>query len=261
MQFRNGECEDVDECSSSCKNNCDYLHGVCTNEPGFYTCSCMNGYTGSGINKDCQDLDECLYGVYKCQENAYCSNTIGSYTCNCISGFYNNGTYCEGIRKQTVRSPLLDSIFSFFSEINECLAEESQSFCGPNSHCVNIIGSYICECDIGYRYNVSTCQDINECADDTNPPCNSPNTQCVNRMGGYDCICSLGLTWSNELKNCIDVDECDIKTYKFQVCESNSICENTFGSYLCACKQGWLNTDTNSCAGEYLDRLIYGNNY
>ena len=65
MQYRNGKCEDIDECSKSCSNNCDYLNGICTNEFGFYTCTCRNGYTGSGVDKDCNDVNECLYDYIK----------------------------------------------------------------------------------------------------------------------------------------------------------------------------------------------------
>ncbi len=98
MQYRNGKCEDIDECSTSCSNNCDYLNGVCNNELGFYTCTCRNGYTGSGVDKDCNDVNECLYDYIKCQDNSYCVNTIGSYECDCMKGFYNNGTFCEGYK-------------------------------------------------------------------------------------------------------------------------------------------------------------------
>jgi hypothetical protein len=97
-----------------------------------------------------------------------------------------------------------------------------------------------------YRFwysNYSTCEDVNECVEITFPVC-SINSQCLNLVGGYDCICRFGLVWSNELKNCIDINECDIKVFKHQVCENNAICENSFGSYKCNCKNGWQNIDT-----------------
>ena len=96
MQHRNGKCEDIDECSTNCSNNCDYLNGVCNNELGFYTCTCRNGYTGSGVDNDCNDVYECLYDYIKCQENSFCVNTIESCKCHCMKGFYNNGKYVEG---------------------------------------------------------------------------------------------------------------------------------------------------------------------
>jgi hypothetical protein len=144
----------------------------------------------------------------------------------------------------------LITLFYNILEINECLSEESVTFCPPNSHCVNTIGSYACECDTGFLYsNYSTCEDVNECVEVTFPVC-SINAQCLNRIGGYDCICRFGLVWSNELKNCIDIDECDIKVFKHQVCENNAICENSFGSYKCNCKNGWHNIDLFKCEGK-----------
>ena len=31
-------------------DNCDQDHGICTNIPGNYTCSCEVGYVGNGFN-------------------------------------------------------------------------------------------------------------------------------------------------------------------------------------------------------------------
>ena len=137
-----------------------------------------------------------------------------------------------------------------FIEINECFSEESVNFCPVNSHCVNTIGSYVCVCDMGFRYSKNfVCEDIDECVEVTLPIC-GVNAQCLNRIGGYDCICRLGLVWSNELKSCIDLNECDINVFDHQVCENNAICENSFGSYKCNCKNGWQNIDSYKCKGK-----------
>ena len=36
---------DIDECATT--NNCD-SNATCTNIPGFFTCTCNQGYTGNG---------------------------------------------------------------------------------------------------------------------------------------------------------------------------------------------------------------------
>lgn len=40
-------------------------------------------------------------------------------------------------------------------DIDECL--EDQDNCTDNSHCVNLIGSFACVCDSGYRNNGTDC--------------------------------------------------------------------------------------------------------
>ena len=40
------------------------------------------------------DLDECFYGTFMCDSNAYCTNTDGSYTCTCTDDYYGDGETC-----------------------------------------------------------------------------------------------------------------------------------------------------------------------
>ena len=46
--FRLIDYTDIDECSEE-TDSCDQYHGMCTNTPGNYTCSCEIGYTGNGF--------------------------------------------------------------------------------------------------------------------------------------------------------------------------------------------------------------------
>lgn len=84
---------------------------------------------------------------HHCPVTHDCVNTAGDFNCKkktCSKGFYLNvdrGT-CE--------------------DINEC----SSSPCDRHQQCVNIPGSYYCDCKVGFRkdfYNPKLCRDIDEC--------------------------------------------------------------------------------------------------
>ena len=76
--------------------------------------------------------------------------------------------------------------------MDECSHKEDD--CELKSNCINTIGSYRCECKLGYLQvlsdeNGSGCKDIDECV--TNP-CSHP-TFCTNTVGSYTCECKKGL--------------------------------------------------------------------
>ena len=61
--------------------------------------------------------------------------------------------------------------------------------------------------------------------------------------GGYLCNCDVGLAYTHT-RECVDSNEC---TSNISKCEN--ICVNTFGSYECACPNGYsLNSDGVSCS-------------
>ena len=63
-------------------------------------------------------------------------------------------------------------------DINECSDEP----CNDLEYCMNMIGSYECQCLEGYKYNeVQQCEDINECEEDL-LACGSNNI-CKNNLG------------------------------------------------------------------------------
>ncbi|CAF3404455.1 unnamed protein product [Rotaria sp. Silwood1] len=97
-----------------------------------------------------------------------------SYTCNgtCSSGFNSTNNYtCD--------------------DINEC--QQNSTLCG-NGVCINLIGSYTCNCSTGYRFENKTCVDINECREPNvdgtfGARCNTTDV-CINTIGNYTCQCS-----------------------------------------------------------------------
>ena len=52
---------------------------------------------------------------------------------------------------------ILHCVMHYFSDVDEC---SSANVCDAdiNAQCVNTIGSYNCECPIGFAWNVTTCE-------------------------------------------------------------------------------------------------------
>ncbi|GFR66391.1 EGF-containing fibulin-like extracellular matrix protein 1, partial [Elysia marginata] len=73
------------------------------------------------------------------------------------------------------------------TEIDEC-ETEAHNCSRPASRCVNMPGTFRCDCNDGYRKKDFNCEDIDECRD---PSRCAPNDtyKCVNKNGSYDCVC------------------------------------------------------------------------
>jgi len=157
---------------------------------------------------------------------------VGGFECKCRQGFAGNGTICENI--------------------NECVDLEMEKACRiKNSKCVDLLGSYECQCFDGYYFDKHTnkCTDIDECFDLS--VCGA-DTLCLNVPGSFTCACADGFKWSSVKRFCEDINECvmsqDISgmySSASSVCDDHSICVNTAGSYRCDCKSGWNKTKNN----------------
>lgn len=80
-------------------------------------------------------------------------------------------------------------------------------------------------------------QDVKECSQSTH----GCSDECVEMEGSYECRCPDGFRLEDDLKTCVDIDECEQDGHGCQ------FCRNLQGSYECYCPDGYE-----------LRRFVYG---
>ncbi|XP_027869787.1 fibrillin-1 [Xiphophorus couchianus] len=283
-------CEDINECEQP--GICG--PGQCYNTIGNYTCICPTDYMQVNGGHNCMDMRKSY-----CYRNFYSDNRTcdGELTFNmtkkmcCCS--YNIGRAwnrpCEQCPVPSTdefailcgsERPgyYIDITTGRVIDIDEC--REIPGVC-ENGVCINMIGSFRCECPVGFVYNdkLLICEDIDECqngpvcqqnADCLNMPgsyrceckagyrftstgqCLDRNEcvenpgicnpgQCIDTLGSYRCLCPNGYKTTADRSMCVDVDECER-----QPC-GNGTCKNTVGSYNCLCYIGFQNSHNGDC--------------
>ncbi|ELW47012.1 Nidogen-2 [Tupaia chinensis] len=122
-------------------------------------------------------------------------------------------------------------------DINECAT--GFHHCGPNSVCINLPGSYRCECRSGYEFadDQHTCILIappsNPCEDGSHNCAPAGQARCIYHGGStFTCACLPGYAGSGQ--QCTDVDECSENR-----CHPAATCYNTPGSFSCRCPPGY----------------------
>ncbi|XP_051812727.1 fibulin-1-like isoform X2 [Acanthochromis polyacanthus] len=234
LSYNGKSCEDINECLTN-SHNC--ISGqVCFNTEGSFRCrpkdKCEDGYIQDAIGS-CIDINECVVHHNLCPHGQTCINTVGSYTCRsdtvtCGQGYHltEDGSRCE--------------------DVDEC---RTGNVCGVHG-CVNLLGSYRCECKAGYNFNSITklCEDINECLHYPGRLCAH---KCENTEGSYKCSCTSGFKLSYDGKSCEDVNECEAKP-----CSQE--CVNFYGSYQCYCRRGYQLSDIDGKTCEDIDECATG---
>ena len=92
--------------------------------------------------------------------------------------------------------------------------------CDLNSECLNTVGSFSCNCNIGFEGDGFNCTNIDECQ---LTPCHA-NADCIDTEGSFECSCNQG--FSGDGFSCIDIDECFESTDN---CDINAQCINRKG--------------------------------
>ncbi|XP_065432174.1 adhesion G protein-coupled receptor E3-like isoform X3 [Chrysemys picta bellii] len=213
-------------------------------------CTCLDGYQTHGnrfftdTTEICDDINECLGPSQPdCGPNANCNNTPGSYYCTCIDGY----------ESSSGKANFTHASENTCQDIDECQGP-SPADCGPHANCTNVPGNYSCTCIDGYEpssgkpnfthASESTCQDIDECLGLAGVNC-GPHTNCTNVAGSYYCTCVDGYELSSgkakfmhaSENTCQDVNEC---LRSPDICGQGAQCNNTNGSYQCACPAGHI---------------------
>ncbi|XP_019581253.2 nidogen-2 isoform X1 [Rhinolophus sinicus] len=163
-------------------------------------------------------VNPCYDGSHTCDMTAQCHPGTGvEYTCECAPGYQGDGRNCV--------------------DINECATGFHR--CGPNSVCINLLGSYRCECRSGYEFanDQHTCILIapppNPCEDGSHTCAPAGQAQCIHHGGStFSCTCLPGYTGNGH--QCTDVDECSENR-----CHPSATCYNTPGSFSCRCQAGY----------------------
>ncbi|XP_048805081.1 nidogen-2 [Lagopus muta] len=163
-------------------------------------------------------VNPCHDGTHACEETARCQPGTGlGYTCECAAGYRGDGQGCK--------------------DVDEC--EEGLSQCGPFSMCLNVPGSYRCECHSGYRPAedghgcVLPTPAADPCEVGRHPCAPRDRARCLPRAGGQPaCECLPG--YAGDGRVCSDVDECTLN-----LCHPAAICYNTPGSFSCQCQPGY----------------------
>nr|XP_033808788.1 nidogen-2 [Geotrypetes seraphini] len=163
-------------------------------------------------------LNPCYDGTHMCDATAHCQpGSALDYTCECAAGFQGDGRVCV--------------------DVNEC--EVGLSRCSQHAVCVNLPGSYRCECQSEYQFAADgrTCVPVspprNPCDDGSHNCAPADLARCVLQAGSsYRCVCLSG--YVGDGRNCSDVDECIEDR-----CHPAAACYNTPGSFSCRCTQGY----------------------
>ncbi|XP_070235651.1 EGF-containing fibulin-like extracellular matrix protein 1 isoform X3 [Bos mutus] len=112
-------------------------------------------------------------------------------------------------------------------DIDECTAGTHN--CRADQVCINLRGSFACQCPPGYQKRGEQCVDVDEC---TIPPyCHQ---RCVNTPGSFYCQCNPGFQLAANNYTCVDIDECRTSSY---LCQYQ--CVNEPGKFSCMCPQGY----------------------
>uniref|UniRef100_A0A131YT62 Nidogen n=1 Tax=Rhipicephalus appendiculatus TaxID=34631 RepID=A0A131YT62_RHIAP len=250
-------CVDVDECKvypDACGP------GTCHNSDGSYVCYCPPGYVVVPGGKSCVDIrkGQCFnhYHQVDLQHPPVCSHPMMTnqtkMTCCCSVGKAwgprclpcpqpHTEQYmklCHVATTGTMMNPITLQV----DDVDEC-----QGMVCQNGDCTNTVGSFVCRCHDGYRYNehLHTCEDENECQ--TQPGLCTGTSACVNKEGSYECRCPDGYKLSANRRDCEDVDECFEKP---GICQ-NGVCVNLDGSFRCTCDPGYYATPSGDTCIDY----------
>ena len=187
-----GGCVDIDECALP--DPVCGLNATCTNTVGSYQCLCDEGYTGDG--QDCELANpyypECITSgdeTWSLTGEAYCA----SFDLQCTGvDYFGSDDGCGGdpysgcwsaTTLSCCKTPMSghagfpdpasatwycgkdcpdgsELIDGTCIDIDECALPDP--VCGQNATCTNQVGSYKCECDLGYTGDGQTCEPVQD---------------------------------------------------------------------------------------------------
>ena len=187
------------------------------------------------------DLDECTTGSHSCV-NSVCQNTVGSYTCSCNAGYTGDGKPCNGIlyinsgkarphESQILFLPRFVQTLSGFKNMRFRWAVSLVSYGRKVDSCEKKkCGSKQCKTNSWHFHLLFLL-----CYIDQRPDVNYQ----VDIISVTLKPCAIPLSHA-------DIDECSTNSHS---CDANAVCNNTVGSYACACKAGYTG-EGRTCTGK-----------
>ncbi|GAU97526.1 hypothetical protein RvY_08804 [Ramazzottius varieornatus] len=199
------QCRDYNECTESANKDLCHANAVCVNTLGGFRCDCKSPGFVHETSKICRDIDECALRTDRCHANGKCLNTEGSYNCQCLPGYKGDGFNCTPICEPECQNGgycfapnTCACTGGFFGpecqvDVDECAF--GIAGCLDNSLCINIPGSFFCQCLPGFKAvnpnsNRPLCQDVDECSTGAYK-CPS-SSRCQNIKGSWKCVCEAG---------------------------------------------------------------------
>ncbi|NWI59113.1 FBLN3 protein, partial [Smithornis capensis] len=236
------------------------VHSQETEETITYT-QCTDGYEWDPVRQRCKDIDECEIVPDACKGGMKCVNHYGGYLCLprtaqiIVNEREEAAAESTSGRNNVIRRTPADpqrappnpthqiqcaagyeqSDHNVCQDIDECATGTHN--CRADQVCVNLRGSFSCQCPPGYQKRGDQCVDMDEC---TVPPyCHH---RCVNTPGSYYCQCNAGFQLASNNHTCVDINECDANNPCAQQCY------NILGSFICQCNPGFeLSSDRINC--------------
>ncbi|XP_059150286.1 uncharacterized protein LOC131937109 [Physella acuta] len=164
-------CKDVDEC----EDKLEECQQTCANTEGSYHCSCREGFSLDTNGLSCSVESTCTNRSMNCSYD--CANINQRDTCICPKGqeLTDDGITCTDCQDGYYGDSCKMACTCLKTNTEKCNVTSGACFCKPgwkghncdidvnecevipelchkksNSHCVNTIGSFRCDCDNGY---------------------------------------------------------------------------------------------------------------
>ncbi|CAK5070046.1 unnamed protein product [Meloidogyne enterolobii] len=232
----------INECEDKTKNDCSE-NAICTDAKDGYTCACKKGYVdastnvakypGRTCNKAVQEEQHYITNIKQCGGSHHCPNgqiCVDDY-CKCAEG----SVLVGGVCKLTAA----------------CQVDPE---CDKNAICINVLGSYTCQCKPGY-FDVDPVTPGRECKELTNECVDrhecSPYAKCIDNKDGYECECNDGYTdVSHQFglkpgRKCVNTsNECADRS--LNTCDESADCIDTPQGYTCQCFNGYIDVSVSA---------------
>ncbi len=258
-------------CNNSCGSGFQTREVFCVSASGPLAGENLCPTTKPDARQTCTDYSGCSY-IWSASIYSTCSSTCGTgvrqRSVSCLrvgsgpsSSSIVNSSFCTpgGVSPVASETCLDVSGCTFSWQVGSWGACSNRCGTGTRSRTVNcmrsdnsVANSSLCVFQLKPA-TVESCSEalgctyqyVDECATGTHT-CSS-FASCVDSLGSFDCWCNVGYTGSGTA--CADVDECTSRTPGIQATciNTNSVCKNTLGSFVCQCVLGTYAVSNGSC--------------